>query len=226
VTRVAIVLRRPRSGERRLGDCERAALRAGLALGRALGAEVEALALGGPRELGALTLALRAGCARAVRIDDRGRRLDYLAIARGLRDALGPTPPALVLCGAESGDGHGGAIGPALAHLLERPHVADVVDVRAGADGLEVHRRADGGVHRYRVPLPAVLCVARFPATPPVAARPRPAPPAIEVAAIAAPREPTAGEPSSGTTPTRRTPPAAELLTDPAALARVLRADR
>jgi hypothetical protein len=237
--RIAVVLRRPRTGESRLGDCERAALSAALALAGPLEAEVEAIALGGTRDDAALELALRAGCDRATRIDDRGvRRMDYLAVARALAAALGQPPPELVLCGAHGGDGHGGAVGPALARWLELPHLGSVVDARVHGGALEAIRQADGALHRYHVPLPAVLCVASFPglglrAGPTTSGsggprregrRSRPA--LVDPAALELERDELEARARGSGTPTRRNPPRAEILADPAELAGRLLADR
>jgi electron transfer flavoprotein beta subunit len=223
---IAVVLRRNRGGDRRLGDCERAALSAALGLGAALGHEVEAFALGGPRDDAALELALRAGCSRATRIDDRGvRRIDYLATARVLSLALARPAASLILCGADSGDGHGGAVGPALAQWLELPHLGGVVDARPSGDRLEVVRRQGGELHRYQVPLPVVLCVARFPAVslPPVRHRGRPT--VLDLSSLDLERDELEARARGSGTPTRRTPPRAELVASPAALLDKLVAD-
>jgi electron transfer flavoprotein alpha/beta subunit len=217
---IAVVLRRPRAGERRLGVRDRAALACALELGAGLEAEVEAFALGDPRDDDALALALRAGCHRATRVDDRGlKRLDYLAAARHLALVLRRATPGLVVCGD---DEHGGAIGPALAEWLELPHLGGVIAAHADGGALLIERRVAGATHRYRVPLPALVCVAGF--TPAGrAAR------AVDRARAPVVVDPLELEPGGlelrnavSAAPTRRTPPRAELL-DARALAARLR---
>lgn len=152
-----------------LGRCEGGALAAALDVGVRLEAPVCAIALGpARREDRVLAMALRAGCARAVRIDDSDLGdVDYLGLAQVLARAVTHVGAGLVVCGDRSGDEGAGAIGPALAELLEWSHLTAVDKVTVDGDGLLVVRHGDGVVQRLRVQPPAVLCVV----APPVAAR-------------------------------------------------------
>jgi hypothetical protein len=152
-----------------LGRCEGGALAAALDLGGRLDAPVLAIAVGpARREERVLAMALRAGCARAVRIDDRDLGdVDYLGVAQVLAAAARHVGARMVLCGDRSGDEGAGAIGPAIAELLEWSHLTAVTRIAAEDDGLVVVRHGDGVVQRLRIQAPAVLCVA----APPVAAR-------------------------------------------------------
>ncbi len=155
-----------------LGTCERAALAAAMTLREETDAHVTAIALGpARREDRVLAMALRAGCDRAARIYDRQLHgLDYLGVANILAAAANHFGFDAILCGDRSQDECQGAMGPAMAELLEVPHVSSTVtDLTVEDRALVVTRRADGRIQRLRVPTPAVIGVARFErrATPP-----------------------------------------------------------
>ena len=173
-----------------LGRCERAALAAALYLKQTSNADVTAVAVGpGAFEKRALELARRAGCDRAVEVLYAAvDMVDYLGVARVLSAALrreqpegsGVSPtndgrrarlcrgrrPDLIVCGGRSQDELVGAVGPAVAELLDVPHLAGVVDVDvdpdSGGESLVITRRADGRLHRYRCKPPLVVCIDEF----------------------------------------------------------------
>jgi electron transfer flavoprotein alpha/beta subunit len=148
-----------------LGRCEGGALAAALEIGARLDAPVIAIALGpSRREDRVLAMALRAGCARAVRIDDSDLGdVDYLGLAQVLAAAVKHVGARIAVCGDRSGDEGAGAIGPALAELLEWSHLTAVARVAVEGDALAVVRHGDGVVQRVRVQMPAVMCVAAAP---------------------------------------------------------------
>ena len=150
-----------------LGRCEGGALAAAIDLGARMEAPVIAIAVGpARREERVLAMALRAGCERAVRIDDRELGdVDYLGIAQVLAAAVGHVEARLVVCGDRSGDEAAGAIGPALAELLGWSHLTQVHSIAVEGDHLLAVRHGDGVVQRLRVEAPAVLCVAAPPVT-------------------------------------------------------------
>jgi electron transfer flavoprotein beta subunit len=169
--RVALMVRRLRgrpdgsAAEEVLGECERAALAAALTLRDELDAQVTAIAVGpGRREDRVLAMALRAGCDAAVRIHDTGLQgLDYLGIANILAAAANHLGFDLILCGDRSQDERQGAVGPAVAELLEIPHLSSAVtDLNVDENGLVATRRANGRIQTLRVAMPAVISVARF----------------------------------------------------------------
>jgi len=148
-----------------LGECERAALSAAMTLRDEEHAHVTAIAVGpSRREDRVLAVALRAGCDAAVRIYDRGLQgLDYLGIANILAAAANHLGFDLILCGDRSEDECQGAVGPAVAELLEVPHVSSsVTDLRSDEHGLVATRRAAGRIQQLRIVLPSVVTVARF----------------------------------------------------------------
>lgn len=152
-----------------LGRCERAALAAALVLRSELRATVTAIAMGPPtREDRVLAMSLRAGCDHAIRVwDSHLPELDYLGVAQILAAALATSRFDLILCGDRSQDQRQGATGPAVAQLLEIPHLGRLVDLRADRDRRDrivCTRRAAGALHELACSLPALLCVASFPA--------------------------------------------------------------
>jgi electron transfer flavoprotein beta subunit len=149
-----------------LGRCERAALAAALVLRSELGATVTAIAMGPPtREDRVLAMSLRAGCDHAVRVyDGHLAEVDYLGVAQILAAAVAKTGFDLILCGDRSQDQRQGATGPAVAQLLDIPHLGRLVDLRADGDRIVCTRRAAGALHELSCGLPALLCVASFPA--------------------------------------------------------------
>lgn len=170
--RVLLMVRRLRgkpdgsAAEEVLGECERAALAAAVTLRSELPARVTAIAVGpARREDRVLAMALRAGCDSAVRVYDKSlHNLDYLGIAHILAATANHLGFDLILCGDRSQDERQGAIGPAVAELLEVPHVSSMVtDLSTDENGLVATRRAGARIHSLRVGLPSVVTVARFP---------------------------------------------------------------
>jgi electron transfer flavoprotein alpha/beta subunit len=180
---IAVLLRRlqPRPGAPSdesdvLGRCEGGALSTALDAGTHLEAPVVAIAVGpARREDRVLAMALRAGCTRAIRVDDADLGdVDYLGLASVLAAAVKKLGARIVVCGDRSGDEASGAIGPAIAELLEWAHVTSVRRADVDGDALVVTRAGDGVLQRLRVAVPAVLCVAAPPTVTPVGNTPRP----------------------------------------------------
>jgi electron transfer flavoprotein beta subunit len=152
-----------------LGRCEGGALSSGFELAARLDAPLIAIAVGpARREDRVLAMALRAGCARAIRVDDSQLGdVDYLGLAQVLAAAVRHVGGRIVVCGDRSGDEGTGAIGPAVAELLEWSHLTGVARVTVEGDHLVAVRHADTVFQRVRLQAPAVLCVV----APPLGAR-------------------------------------------------------
>lgn len=173
--RVLLFLRRLRGDPGRvsehavLGQCERAALAAAMKLREELSATLTTVAVGpASREERVLAMTLRAGCDRAVRVNDRKLgELDYLGVAQILAATAKHLGFDLILCGDRSEDELQGAIGPAVAGLLDVQHMSGLFDARGeladGRPALLVRHRAGGSFHSLRLNPPAVLCIAAFP---------------------------------------------------------------
>lgn len=167
---VAILVRRAQAKpgqhdeEQVLGPCERGALAIGLELARDLHTDAIAIAAGpGRREDRVLAMALRAGCARGVRVWGDGQdELDFLGIAEILAAAVKKIAADHVVCGDRSVDERTGAIGPAVAELLGIAHVSGVAAARVIGDGdpvIEAEHLADQRRLTVRLRGPVVLGV-------------------------------------------------------------------
>ena len=164
---VAILIRRAQSRpgqhdeEQILGPCERGALGIGLALAAQRDAPAVAIAVGpARREDRVLAMALRAGCARAVRVWDDGLDdVDYLGLAEVLAAAIRSVNATLVVCGDRSVDERAGAIGPAVAELLGIAHITGVGHAKMIDGALGVEHLSDHGPIQLRFPGPLLLAV-------------------------------------------------------------------
>jgi electron transfer flavoprotein beta subunit len=162
---VAILIRRAqaRPGQfdehQVLGPCERGALTLGLSIARQLTTDAVAIAVGPTRrEDRVLAMALRAGCARGVRVwSDGVDDLDYLGIAEILAAASKKVSADVVVCGDRSLDERTGAMAPALGELLGCPHVTSVASVRIAGRTVELHHDGPGPRWAIRLQPPLVL---------------------------------------------------------------------
>ncbi len=177
---VAILVRRAQArpgqhdDDQVLGPCERGALAAGLALAHARGVDAVAIAVGpARREDRVLAMALRAGCARGVRITGEATDdLDYLGLAEILAAAVRKVGATIAVCGDVSVDERVGAVAPALAELLALPHVTGVRAARSIDGMIEVEHAAASGVLTLRLAPPLVIAMV----APPVRGRDEAAP--------------------------------------------------
>lgn len=142
-----------------LGPCERGALTLGLKLAHELATDAVAIAVGpARREDKVLAMALRAGCARGVRISGDGiDDLDYLGLAEILAAAVKKLGADVVACGDRSVDERLGALAPAVAELLGVPHVTGVRGARVEGATVDVDHLASGRLVTLRIPRPLVI---------------------------------------------------------------------
>jgi len=169
-----------------LGTVEQAAVAAAVAIGRARGAPVTAIAAGaGAVHDRALAAALAAGCARAIRIDAAiADDVDYLGLAQVLAQAVRKVDAGVIVCGDRATDEATGAIGPAVAELIDAAHLTAIDAIDVEDDAVVAHR----GAEKLRVRAASVLCmtgaggVAAAPAAPTAAEGA--APPAIELLSL------------------------------------------
>jgi hypothetical protein len=144
-----------------IGRCEGGAMSVAFDLAARLDQPVIAIAVGpARREERVLAMALRAGCSRAIRVDDSQLGdVDYLGLAQVLAAAIKHVGGRVVVCGDRSGDEGAGAVGPAVAELLEWSHLTGVARVTFEGDHMIAVRHADTVFQRVRLQGPAVLCV-------------------------------------------------------------------
>jgi electron transfer flavoprotein beta subunit len=113
-----------------------------------------------PRGEEVLRSAIALGCDHATWVEVLPNlRLDSLATARVLAEAVRRYPHDLVLVGKQAGDDEAGLVGPALAEYLGLPNFPDVVDLRwdAARSLFTFQQAIEGGALRAEVPAPVVL---------------------------------------------------------------------
>jgi electron transfer flavoprotein beta subunit len=104
-----------------------------------------------------LRKALACGADDAIRVDAAGG--DSLFTATQLAEAVKNEAFELILCGIESSDYNGAAVGGMLAELLDRPSVSAVSSLNLEGDAVKVTREIDGGKQTLETGTPAVLIV-------------------------------------------------------------------
>jgi electron transfer flavoprotein beta subunit len=101
--------------------------------------------------------ALAIGADNAIRIDAEPK--DAFVVASQLADQFKKNEFDIILCGIESSDYNGSAVGGMLAEILEYPSVSAVSSLKISGTDLELTRDIDGGkeVVQMNVPLLAVV---------------------------------------------------------------------
>lgn len=136
---------------------------------------VTALAVGPARAAEALRTALAVGCDDGIHLqDDVFDNLDDLQLAGAIAAVVKDGGYDLILTGKQEIDLDSGQLGPALAELLDVPHVGAITGLELADDGSSfvARRRIEGGEEVVEVPLPALLtcekglCEMRYPSLP------------------------------------------------------------
>ncbi len=136
---------------------------------------VTALIVGPAQAAEALRTALAVGCDDGIHMQDEAfDALDELQTAAAIAAVVKDGGYNLVLIGKQEIDLDSGQLGPALAELLDVPHVGATVKLEVADDGqsLVAHRRIEGAEEVVAVPLPALLtcdkglCEMRYPSLP------------------------------------------------------------
>lgn len=139
------------------------------------GAEAAALTVGPAGHVEVLRTALAMGVDTATHLsDDAFAALDELAIARVIAKAIASRKFDIIFAGKHAIDYDSGQLGPALAELLDIPHVGAVVEITWAADhkSLTARRRIEGAEEVVEVKLPCLITCekglneARYPSLP------------------------------------------------------------
>lgn len=112
------------------------------------------------KKIDALRRGIAMGADDAVQITDPALEgSDPFGIVRVLAAFLKNEPYDLILCGRQAMDDDSGVVGPALAELLNLPHVTAILGLEVAEDGksARVSRQIEGGKEHIFCPLPAVL---------------------------------------------------------------------
>jgi electron transfer flavoprotein beta subunit len=136
---------------------------------------VTALIVGPAKATEALRTALAVGCDDGLHLQDEAfDGLDELQTAALIAAAVKGKGYDLFLIGKQEIDLDSGQLGPALAEMLDVPHVGATVKLTVADDGqsLTAHRRIEGAEEVVELPLPALLtcdkglCEMRYPSLP------------------------------------------------------------
>ncbi|NIQ39911.1 MAG: electron transfer flavoprotein subunit beta [Proteobacteria bacterium] len=112
------------------------------------------------KRIDALRRGIAMGADDAVQITDPALDgSDPFGIARVLAAFLKTEPYDLILCGRQAMDDDAGIVGPAVAELLDIPHVSSVLGLEIARDSksARVSRQIEAGKEHLTCPLPAVL---------------------------------------------------------------------
>jgi electron transfer flavoprotein beta subunit len=136
---------------------------------------VTALIVGSAKAAEALRTALAVGCDDGIHLEDEAfEGLDELQLAALIAAVVKDGGYDLILTGKQEIDLDSGQLGPALAELLDIPHVGAAVGLEMAEDGgsFTARRRVEGAEEVVQVPLPALvtgekgLCEMRYPSLP------------------------------------------------------------
>jgi len=136
---------------------------------------ITALIVGPAAASEALRTALAVGCDDGIHLQDAAfDGLDELQTAALIAAVVKDAGYDLLLTGKQEIDLDSGQLGPALAELLDIPHVGAVVKLELAEDGrsFKAHRRIEGAEEVVQVRLPALitadkgLCEMRYPSLP------------------------------------------------------------
>lgn len=141
----------------------------------AAAAEVTVLTLGPAAAVEVIRTAYAMGVDHGVHLcDDLFNGLDEIAVARVIAAAVKDAKFEVIFAGKHAIDYDSGQVGPALAELLDIPHVGAVTAIEWGAGfrSATVRRRIEGAEEVVEVQLPALitaekgLCEPRYPSLP------------------------------------------------------------
>lgn len=130
------------------------------------GGEVTVLTMGPPMAEESLRKAMALGADRAVLLTDRFfAGSDTLATSYALAAAVAQigrvfSQPDIVFAGKQTIDGDTAQVGPGIAKrlgLVQLTYVAKIAELDLESRGIEVHRRAEGGVQVLRTTLPCLV---------------------------------------------------------------------
>jgi len=101
--------------------------------------------------------ALAIGADNGIRINANPADAGY--VAAQIAEVVKNDPYDLILCGIESSDFNGSAVGGMLSELMDYPSVSAVSSISFSGDELELNREIDGGYETVSCPLPFVAVV-------------------------------------------------------------------
>ena len=163
---------------------------------------VTALIVGPAQASEAMRTALAVGADQGIHLQDEAfDRLDELQFAALIAAAVKNGGYDLIITGKQEIDLDSGQLGPALAELLDIPHVGAATKLEVAEDGKSfvANRRIEGAEEVVEVPLPALLtadkglCEMRYPSLPNLMKAKRKPVQALKAADVAGLADATAG---------------------------------
>lgn len=127
----------------------------------AAGGSVTVFTLGPEKSVEALRTALAMGADTAVRIDPEDRLLDGLGTAKVLAGELKKGAFDLIVAGHRAVDDDNFQVGPAVAELMNIPHISMVIDQEVSDGKIRCTRTVDGGTLVLEAALPALITTQR-----------------------------------------------------------------
>jgi electron transfer flavoprotein beta subunit len=121
------------------------------------GSKVTVVTVGGPGAEPTLRKALAIGADDAIRVD--AKAADAYYVAAQIATVFTNTGFDMVLCGIESSDYNGSAVGGMLSEMLNIPSVSAVSTILVEKGEVVITRDIDGGKERVNVPSPFVAIV-------------------------------------------------------------------
>lgn len=144
-----------------INEWDNYAVEAAIQLKEAQGGTITVISAGPEESNEVLRRALAMGADEAIRLTDPAfEGSDAYAMAKILAAAIRDIPHDLILTGVQADDDGFGAVGVALAQMLDLPYAALVTDINLEGDTLTVHRELEGGLEEVdKLKLPALLTI-------------------------------------------------------------------
>jgi len=144
-----------------INEWDNYAVEAAIQLKEAQGGKITVISVGPEENNEVLRRALAMGADEAIRLTDPAfEGSDATAMAKILAAAIRELPHDLILTGVQADDDGFGAVGVALAQMLDLPYAALVTDINLEGDTMTVHRELEGGLEEVdKLKLPALLTI-------------------------------------------------------------------
>ncbi len=126
-----------------------------------VGGKVTVFSLGPEKAVAVLRTALAMGADAAVRIDPEDKILDGIAVAKVIAGELKKDAFDLVIAGHRAVDDDNFQIGPAVAEIMNIPHISMVIEKNIADGKIKCTRTIEGGTIELETALPALITTQR-----------------------------------------------------------------
>jgi electron transfer flavoprotein beta subunit len=146
------------SGQMVINSFDDYAIEEAIRLKEAHGGEITVVSARPAGAKDAIVRALAMGADKGVLVNiDGADKLDALALAAVLAEAVRPLSPDIILCGQMSDDFGAGEVGPALAVALGMAQVSSATSVTANGSTLTILRDTEDGKQQVSVDTPVLI---------------------------------------------------------------------